>query len=326
VNIEDPHSPNIISSLETGDGTHTTGLLDITAVSREEGTFVYALQNSGTNQLIIIDVTDPASPLLVRTQSFEAYGVSPSGSNPEGRVIVHYDNRLYVGLRTTIGPELLVFDIEADPRNPSFVGALPHSFDHSIYDIALSSDGFAFLAIKPGNPPSGIPTRELMVIDVRSTPRDTGGGWNATNTTNDTEGAMTLYFIGNRLYMGRERVSNALERDFYVLNVSSSTKPTYLKSRRLGLPTTSLQGTPRILDIVVQGNLAFLATTDPTKSFQVYDVTENEDSIIPVVGNCRDSVSIPRLIKLFYRDNTVHTLFGLTAQVGSLFDTAPLCS
>jgi hypothetical protein len=126
--------------------------------------------------------------------------------------------------------------------------------------------------------------------------------------------------------MGRERVSNALERDFYVFNISSSTKPTYVKSRRLGLPTTSLQGTPRVLDLVVQGNLAFLATTDTTKSFQVYDVTENEDVIVPVFDNCRESISIPRLTELFYHNNTVYTLFGLTAQVGSVSDETSSCS
>lgn len=325
VDVTEPSSPTLISSLETGDATHVTGLLDVALVSHNDGVFAYALQNSGTNQLVVVNLDTPTTPTLVHTRSFESYGVNPLGSNPEGRVITYYNNRLYVGLRTTIGPEFLVFDIEDDPENPRFVGALQNSFDHSIYDIATNGE-YAFLAIKPGNPPSGLPTRELMVIDVRGTPRDTGGGFNATTTANDTEGAMSLYLIGNRLYMGRERVSNTLERDLYVFNIASSTKPTYVKSRRLGLPTTSVQGTPRILDIVVQDTIAFLVTTDPTRSFQVYDVSRDDSTIIPILDNCATHVTIPRLTELFYFDNTVFTLFGLTAQVGSVYNNIPSCS
>jgi len=324
IDVEDVSHPTVIASLETGDETHTGGLLDVTLVEHHTGNFAYALQDSSTNQLVVVDVSDPRTPVLVHTRSFEMYGVHPSGSNPEGRVITHYGNRLYVGLRTTIGPEFLVFDVEDNPRNPQFVGALPSSFDHSIYDIATNG-AYAFLAIKPGNPPSGLPTRELIIIDVRGTPRDTGGGFNATNTTNDTEGAMSLYLIGNTLYMGRERVSNLLERDFYVLNVGSSTKPQYVKSRRLGIPTTSLHGTPRVLDVVVQGNRAFVGTTDPTRSLQIYDVSTDDTTLVPVFGGCVTTLAIPRLTKLAYRNNILYTLFGLIAEVGTVTDNTTQC-
>ncbi len=325
VNMDDTEHPTVTVSLETGDETHTTGLLDIVVVASTTYTYAYVLQNSPIDQLQVIDVSDPTAPVgPVTTLSFDIYGVSPAGSNPEGRVITYYDNRLYIGLRTTIGPEFLVFDIRNDPEHPTFIGALPHSFDHSIYDIALD-DGYAYLAIKPGSPPSGLPTRELMVIDIRNTIRDTGGGFNATTSTNDTEGGAALFVQGNRLYMGRERVSNPAERDFYIFDIASSTRPTYVASRRLLLGTGSTMGTPRVTDLVVQGHVAFITTTDITRSFLTYDIERDNTNPSSITGACVSSLTLSRPTKILYRDGFLYTFFGITPTIGIIRDNTSLC-
>jgi hypothetical protein len=261
IDVSDIENLGIVASLETGDDTHTKGLLDGVVVTHSDTAYAYLLQNSSTSQLVTVDVRNPlliGSPVDVI--SFAPYGVNPNGSNPEGRVITYYDGRLYIGLRTTIGPEFLIFDITSNPAQPTFIGSSANSFDHSIYDITVRDD-YAYLAIKPGSPPSGNNTRELMVMDIRSTiPRDTGGGYNATSTTNDTEGAMSLYLIGDTLYMGRERVSNVAEKDFYAFDISSSTHPVVSKSSRLGISTGGGLGVPRVTDLVVQ-NISYIRCT-----------------------------------------------------------------
>lgn len=324
VDVSDPKTPSVVSSVETGDAVHVKGLLDIVVVAHEDEAYAYVLQNSVIDQLQVIDVSDPLSiPPPILTLSLSDYGVNPSGSNPEGRVIAYYDERLFIGLRTTIGPEFLIFDI-TDPRMPLFDGAVPASFDHSIYDIAVLDD-YAYLAIKPGSPPSGLPTRELMVIDVRTNPRDTGGGFNATSTTNDTEGGTSLFIQGNRLYLGRERVSNAAERDFYVFDISSSTQPVYIASKRLGISTVSTMGTPRVTDIVVQGPLTFLTTTDQTRSLLLYDTSDEEVDVLPVEGACRESLPLTRPTKLAYHNDSLFILHGLTPSVTTIHNDESVC-
>ncbi len=327
VDVSDTHNPQVVSAVEVGDNFHQRGVLDGVVVHADKMTYAYLLQNSTTSQLVTMDVSDPlriSSP--VDTISFDSYGVSANGSNPEGRVITYYSGRLYIGLRTTIGPELLVFDVSENPAHPTFVGAVANTFDHSIYDIAVR-DQYAYLAIKPGSPPSGLPTRELIIMDIGSAiPRDTGGGYNATSTTNDTEGGMALYLIGDSLYMGRERVSNVAEKDFYVFDISSSTRPSVIKSRRLGISTGGGFGAPRITDLFVQGSIAFITTTDTVRSFHTYDVMRDSITIVPITNSCSGHLAIERLTEIIYKDNLIYALHGLEPTLSILHDSGSFCA
>jgi ribosomal protein L31 len=122
IDVHDAEHPEVIASYEIGDGTYTKGLLDLTVATKNTGTYAYMLQNSTTSQLVTLDVSDPLHAIIPPyTISFDTFGVSPDGSNPEGRVITYYDDKLYIGLRTTIGPELLIFETATDPARPRFV-------------------------------------------------------------------------------------------------------------------------------------------------------------------------------------------------------------
>ncbi len=326
VDVSDTTKPEVIASLETGYVGNITGLIDIDVVTTPQGAFAYIIQNSVTNQLQVINVTDPhtlKSTDIENVISLEAYGVSPSGSNPVPKVLTYYDGRLYIGLFTTIGPEFLVFDVRNDPAHPVFLGALPNSFDHSINDI-LVRDGYAYLAIAPGS--SARTTNELMILDVsKNIPKNTERGYNASSTTTDTEAGTALYMLGNTLYMGRERVSNALESDVYVFDVSSSTMPLKMKSQRLGISTGGGIGTPRVTDIEVHGRLAFIATTDSVKSLQVYDVLRDPNNLVPLLQSCGNSLPLPRLTEIVYKDGFVHGIHGTTTTLSILSDNKLSC-
>ncbi len=328
VDVSDIESPEVVSSLETGGVTNTAGLTDVTVVVNGDTAFAYVIQNNGINQLQAIDVSDPESldaGDIKNTISLAAYGVATGGSNdPIPKVLTYYDGRLYIGMQTTGGPELLIFNVEGSPPSPTFVGSIANSFNHSINDIVVRGN-YAYLAIKPGS--SAQTTKELMVIDVSgSTPVNTGYGYNASSTANDTEGATSLFIMGSKLYMGRERVSNALEKDLYVFNIADPTWPRVLKTKRLGISTGGGLGTPRVLDILVQGKLGFFATTDTSKSFQVYDMVSNPSDVIVVNPNCNNYLHLPKLIEMSYNDNLIYGATGDQATLSILYDQPSVCA
>jgi hypothetical protein len=147
-----------------------------------------------------------------------------------------------------------------------------------------------------------------MILDIsKNIPRNTNKGYNASSTNTDTEAATALYALGNTLYMGRERVSNILESDLYVFDVSSSTVPKRIKSQRLGISTGGGFGTPRVTDIEVHGRVGFIATTDSTKSLQVYDMVGDDSILVPLPESCSAHITVPRLAEIIYKDGL---LFG----------------
>jgi hypothetical protein len=333
IDLSDIENPDVINSLETGTTTateNTKGLNDIDVVKTSSGTYAYVLQNTNVDQLQAIDVSDPenlSTADITDTISLQTYGVSPGGSNPIPKAITYYDDRLYIGLYTTVGPELLVFDVATDPAHPTFVGSIANSFDHSINDIVVRGD-YAYLAIKPGNPPSGNNTKELMIIDVSgNTPTNTGKGYNAQEVANgDTEAATTLYAIGNRLYMGRERVSNsASEKDFYVFDISSSTNPVVKKSVYLNIGTGGGLGTPRVIDLIVHGKVGFFATTDSTKPFQIFDVVSSPSGINVIDPDCSNSINTHKFIEMVYHDDLIIGANANNTEVNIFYDNPNAC-
>ncbi len=328
IDVSDVENPTLVSSLETGGVGFTQGLVDIDVVTTDTGTYAYVIQNSATNQLQTIDLSNPdaLTPADIRsTISLATYGVV-GGSDPIPKVIKHYNGRLYIGLHNTTGPELLIFSIASNPASPTYVGSITSSFNHSINDIVVNGN-YAYLAIKPGTGGGAQATRELMIIDVSaSTPVDTGFGYNANTTSNDTEGATSLYLIGSKLYMGRERVSNASERDFYVFNIQNPTSPTVIKSKRLGISTGGSMGTPRVIDMVIHGKVGFFATTDSTRPFQIFDVVSDANDITPINSSCDNYINLPKLTEIVYKDGLIYGANGNQAALNILKDEESMCT
>jgi hypothetical protein len=269
IDVTNPNSPQYVSSLDISNGVSwgsiKEGANDLVVI----GNYAYVLRNYKVDQLQVIDVSDPTHPTMVTPAvSFESRGVNANcGScEPQGEVIKYYNGKLYIGLHNTQGPELLVYNIASTPTAPSFVGAIANSFGHSIYDMVINGN-YAYVAIKPGNNAQN--TKELMVINISgATPTDTGNGYNANIGNNDTAGARSLYLLGNKLYMGRERVSSP-KQDLYILNVANPEAPTLLGSKNINQQSGSGSA---IQTLYVSGQLAFLGLSK-NPEFQTWDIS-----------------------------------------------------
>lgn len=228
-------------------------------------THVFAAMNSATNQLRVIDVTDIYNPKVVATSSLDStlipIGERVSGSNPQGQIIYYYDHKIYIGLNRTAGSEFHVYDV-ATPSDPVWLGS--REMNHNVKDIVVRGN-YVYLAMTT----SDSNDKELAVLDV-SDPADilphfvNGSpepwGYNATGT----EGGLSVYLLGNTLYLGRTQGSGS-EADLMILNVSSpTTSITQLGSKTIGAD---------INEIRVAGQFAFLGTSKTNKEFQIWNVT-----------------------------------------------------
>ncbi|MEK7063834.1 MAG: hypothetical protein AAB955_04070 [Patescibacteria group bacterium] len=289
-NVDDAQSPSLTGSLNTG-----KGLNDIVVA----GQYAYVVQNDNVDQLQVVDISTPSAPVVVATASLP--GVVSTGSYPEGRSIAYSNNRLYIGTNETAGPEFHIFDVTT-PTAPASLGSL--EVTHNVHDIAVRSST-AYLA-------TSADYGELVLIDVStpaslslppnfSTPDTMDKKFNArTHTgtpTESTENGTTLDVVGTRVYLGRERASNANERDLYIIDVSTQSALTELGSLRIGIGSNT-----EVSGIISQGTYAFVMSTDSNSPFQVIDTTD--PSAMFVQSSCGFNFSqVTRAIS--YLDNFI---------------------
>ena len=271
IDVSDPASPFVATSLDTescqsGSGPNRCGLnaLDIA------GNYAYVANTSSTDSLssdefLVIDIGDPLAPVVVGSATLGVTPTCPTYCPGGAQAIHYYGGRVYVGTHRIGGRELHVFDV-SDPSSPMFLGSA--EIDHNINAIAVR-DGLAYLA-------TSADAGELLIYDV-SDPADivSVGAFDAAGA----EDGQALYLLGNKLYLGRDRTPSA-RRDFYIIDVSDPANPYELGSKNLGLnPNTAVSG------IVVSGPLVFIATTNQTSGFHVWDVSDPADIKAPSACN-----------------------------------------
>ncbi len=204
------------------------------------GDYAYAANESSTGQLQVIAISGSVVPQLRST--FRLQSTSPScSSSVEGNTVFYYDQKVYVGTNGNSGKEFFIVDV-SDPLNPAMVGCKEIGADvNAIY----VKDDIAYLATSKSS-------QELIVLDA-SNPLSI--------TTLDSFDAVftgkSLFLVGTKLYIGTEG-------GFRVLDVSD---PSDIKSLGYQLLYNSVN------DLRVRDNLAFLATSDSNKEFQVWDVS-----------------------------------------------------
>ncbi|PIR37989.1 MAG: hypothetical protein COV34_02790 [Candidatus Zambryskibacteria bacterium CG10_big_fil_rev_8_21_14_0_10_42_12] len=278
-------APTKMTSLDTG-----LGLVDI-AVAKQESTgkyFAYVANKEievppsdpvVREQLQVIEVTNIDDPnphnRAVLRASIELPGVDPEGSYPEGRSIFYYNNKVYIGIAETDGPEFHVFNV-TNPTSPQHLGSI--ELTHNVNDIVVRGD-YAYLATSDN---SG----EVMVIDISNPsamvhPDISGLKYNAPGSADAT----AVYVSGNTLYAGRNR--DGSQDDFFVLDIESDHTLTLNTSVDFDdnlcdiyNPTTGnyntnqkcLKNNTAITGIQVSGKFAFLSTTNSTAGFQVWEI------------------------------------------------------
>lgn len=236
VDATNGQSPRIISSLNTGPSLNAVDVA---------GTYAYVANNDTDAQLQLIDVSNIGSPILVK--SFELSGVSGAGA--VGNTVFYCGGKVYVGTKKASGPEFHVIDVSA-PSNPVEVGSFDVGAD--VNGISVSGS-LAYLATSDDN-------AEVKILDVSNPAAITQvGSFNAPGGN----GGKSVYVVGSTLYLGRTGGSS----DFMIVDVSNPAAPGQLSIVNLG--GASVNG------IVVRDYLAFLATSDPNKEFQVWNIASS---------------------------------------------------
>ena len=239
------------------------------------GNYAYVANNESTYQLQVVDVSNINSPMIVASSSLETHGVTTTGSDPEGQVIYFYNNKLYLGLHNTSGPEFHVFCVAPDPSFPSCATSSPtnpiwmgsREMNHNINSINVRGK-YAYLSMTT----SDSDDKELAVLDVSNPgnikpPFVFGApepwGFNA----NGDNSGLSLFLIGNKVYLGMGH-GTSTEPNLIVIDVSSSTSPTSCINCSKNVATENING------IRVVGNFAFLSTN---KNFNVFNISNSSN-------------------------------------------------
>jgi len=249
--------------------------------------FIANDENKNTEQLVVVDISDLDAPNKFTPVSLPGVSGTCPATCPGGRSIFYFNERAYLGTHRLVAggaAEFHVFDVTT-PSSPSWLGskggvALGDPVDHNLNDIFVKTQAvggttrtYAYLATSND-------IGELTVLNVTNpgsipnpagTPA-TGSILNlpGSNAANERLDGTSLFVLGDRAYVGRERATNAMSRDFFVINISNPGTPSILGSMNLGLNSSGSS----VVGIHVAANLAFVATSDPNKPFVVLNISD----------------------------------------------------
>lgn len=278
--VSDPEHPSVIAKINTGKGLNSVAVAN---------GYAYVLQEDDTNQLQVINISNPSSPVLSGTAYTLPNITCAYNANTcqrRGRSIAYYDGYVYISTGYMAGnsPEFHIYCVDdssvagCSPSTPVWRGSL--NVNHNINDIAVKGD-YAYLA-------TSADYGELTMIDVTnktspqlppnytSTPNDNNKKYNALTTVGGAsdEDGRSVYVLGNYIYLGRDRVAATNKRDFYILNVSDPSAITAAGSVRLGISNNSY-----VSGIIRHGSHAFVATTDSNEPLFIFNVSNISNPI-----------------------------------------------
>ncbi len=134
VDVTSPYSPSLVGDLEIGEDVNGIFVKDDKAY----------LATSDSDELIVVDITDPLNPSIYST-----FGVE--GDSEDGKTAYIVGDKLYlgrlVGGKHTNHHEFHILDV-ADPLNPSNLGSV--DLQASLNDISVRSN-LAFMATSLAN-------------------------------------------------------------------------------------------------------------------------------------------------------------------------------
>lgn len=174
-------------------------------------TYAFAVANSNTKQLVVIDVTDATNPSIISQITLQ--NVNSAGSYPEGWRTYVYGGRLYVVVRETDGTEFHVFDIST----PTIASEIGNGFElnKTVEDFIVRDQKvgnivhrFAFLATDSNS-------KEFTVLDVTA---DSVSEIKTVDLPGDYDG-YSLFVLGKKLYFGR--ASNPTGPELFVFDVTN---------------------------------------------------------------------------------------------------------
>ncbi len=262
-------TPTYLSGIDNIPTVISAGL---TSIAVQAG-YVYGASGYGANftscseaancaQLQIFDVQDPSNPRLITNRKVP--GVSGSGGQGAGSIVVQKNGYLYLGLtKTGAGPEFHVFDVGANsgsPNNPLWLGSFPVS--RTINDIEVVGTT-VYLATDDSN-------RELIALNItdKTQPRLLTL-FNAPGTINFGYGFSLAHSVDS-LVFGRSYVSNAPE--LYQLNLATS----ILSSHDIGTSTH-----PDGVDVLLTASSTTFVLTN-TRLYSLQTNTNVLTNLLPI--------------------------------------------
>ena len=240
INAANGQNPFVVSSLNTGESLNAVDV---------SGNYAYLANRDDDAQLQIIDISNLNNPILIA--SFDLPGVSGSGAI--GQSVFYKDSKVYVGTKKASGPEFHIIDV-SNPNSPIALGSFEINGAVNMIDV---KNNIAYIAFAGDN-------YELKILDI-SNPVDIKELYKY-NALGDSEDGKSVYVVADKLYLGRILGGNHNNHhEFHILSISSSTAPQNLGSKDLAADLNDLR---------IRDNLAFLATGDANKEFQVWDVSD----------------------------------------------------
>ncbi len=223
------------------------------------GNYAYVANTSTVSQLQVIDISSPSTPFLVNYIDLTA-----SGDTAVGKSIYYANKKIYLGLTKSSGREFYVIDV-SNPLAP--VVKASFEVNSSVNSIIVRSD-IAYLAV-PNNPSTEFVSEQLILLDVGQA--DFGainklGDFSKNPSTMSGQG-IYLSKDGNTLYLGQGGANPANHPNFFLLNAQNPSSVSQIDSKNLGSPSDIT-----VSSVLVRSNLLFITTSDPSLSFQVWDL------------------------------------------------------
>jgi hypothetical protein len=271
-------------------------------------TYAYVAVATTTNQLQIIDVTDPTS--MFRAGEVTLSGVSSSGSYPAGWRLTFYDRKVYIATRDTSGPEFHVIDV-GDPTNPFELGT-GTELTTSVYGIQVrdqiingATRRFAYLATDAS---------ELQVYDVTK-PDTVPPTLVASCDLPGTQKANSIALLGNRLYLGRDTISGS--NDLYVFNATDPTASSFC-TPLAAVDVDDDIYSRHVIGIRVSGPYLYVATTNSTNTHGEIQVRSIDPTTnLQILGTRSVPTLIDNGIDFDSDANQLYTLSGGTPTLES---------
>lgn len=220
--------------------------------------FTNCTQAGNCSQFQIIDISNPASPVVVK--SVKVPGVTGKGGKAIGMSIFYKKGYVYLGLsKTESGPEFNVFDVGGggfgSPTSPVWKGG--YRVSNAVNDIFVEGN-YAYLATPNSN--------NLIILDISKSDNPIFvSGYTPPNGLN---GGEHIYVVGNTVYLGRTFGAD----EFQILNVSNPKEVSLIAKMDIGTSNkTTVHG------LLIRDYLAFIFTLD---QFQVWNIS-NPNNIEP---------------------------------------------
>lgn len=228
------------------------------------GNYAYLANDATDAELQIINIQNISSPMLV--SSYEVPGVSgPS----RGKTIFYLNQKVYLGLNKVTGQEFHIIDV-SNPLSPVLLGSF--DVEDNINDIWVNGSR-AYLATDLGN-------AGLMILDVSNPYNIVLLGQAYSTDTNSV-------FNSNP-----SRTLLGPAQDFHI---ADTTEPNNI----VNLGSIAVGGD--INDIVNRENLAFIATSNSNKEFQIIDISNSTGPTL------YSSFNFPQMATgIDYENNTVY--------------------